>query len=356
MKTQINKKNRNLILLIIILALAFILRIYKLGINPYTAQELERITFTVLPFPEMFKINHLSFMHSPVYLIILCGWAKMFQFNEFFTKLLSVLIGTSAILPLYFLILRLKDGKTALIAAYFAAVSPFYITHSRIISGEALSLLLISLSILMFIKLCEDKNNTANAVIYSIITIMMIYSTPVGILTLLCQWCWLGLRWQSTKQKLKLWIITQVCIVLAYIYQVVMFVKNIHNYSPASGYGLFHRFLYTFHSFVLGQANYPLHWKTLVPAVIVSLLVVAFGIKSLKGKRRTIVFLAPLFFIHLLPLFSSSGVPEYCIGASIACLILVSIGIMEMRFHSAIMAMCLLSYFNAIGIYNLLTQ
>lgn len=356
-----NKKNRNLILLITILAIGFVLRIYNLNAHSYRALETGVIKVASLPVLEIFKNE----FRAPIYCFILHWWIKMFSAgepaNEFVTRLLSTLFSTAAIASLYFLILKLKDRKTALVVSFLTAISPFYVLHSRVTEDFAILLLLISLSILFFIKLREEKNNIFTTIAYVLITILMLYSGPVGGLTLLCEWCWLLLRWQVTRQKLKLWIITQGCIVLAYIYWAIMFLPKLPTEWAAvdrmpAKLGVLGRLAYTFYAFSIGQTIYPWHWLLTGPAIVVFGLLVIFGIKSLRGKYRTISFIVPLFVINLIPLLTTRGAPEYCIGASIAYLILIATGITELRPRSAIMALCILTYLNGIALYNLYTD
>lgn len=350
-KIKINKSVVYVLLPFIVLLVGFILRVWKFNYGTYAISELQQVNIGEFPVSEMLR-GHFS---SPVYYFLLHIWLKIVPFDEVSARFFSIFMGTMALIPLYFLVLRLKDRNTALIAGYLASISPFYIFHSRVVGSFSLALLLILSSIILFMKVYEEKNDIYNSISYAVVTLLMLYSTPAGGLILLCEWCWLTLKWQVTKQKLRVWLINQGGIILGYLYWVIkLFGKSFTELQEVVGYNLWGRFLYVLHSFSLGQAVYPLHWKVTGPAVFVLGLVIFFGIISLRKQRRITVFLWPLFFLNLVPIFWVCGAPEYCMGASIAYFIVIALGLSALKLRSAVMALSLITYFSLMGVVGLM--
>ncbi|MDD5530346.1 MAG: glycosyltransferase family 39 protein [bacterium] len=344
------KKEGDFFIISVILLIAFILRFYKLDFHSYRADEVERILFALRPVAEIFKTD----FRSPIYCFILHWWIKIFSDSEITTRLLSVLLNVFTIIPLYALVYRLRDKKTAQILSMFIAVSPYYILHSRVTENFAISLLFVSLSVLFFIKLFEDKFSITNSISYALSTIFMLYSGPAGVFILLFEWVWFCQKWRFTRMNLRAWLIIQSCIFLVYAYWLFFVFPGWAGFDQLPIKGSFiGRLAYTIYSFTIGQTVYPWNWRLVIPVIVIFAVIIMFAVRTLKGKYRILSFLSPLFLVGLLPVFSNRGVPEYCIGASIAYYILIAVGISALRKRSLALGVIILVYLNGCSLFNL---
>ncbi|MDD2889597.1 MAG: glycosyltransferase family 39 protein [bacterium] len=348
------KKEGDFFIVSVILFIAFILRFYKLDIHSYRADEVERILFALKPVIEIFKTD----FRSPMYCFILHWWIRIFSDSEIATRLLSVLLNVFTIIPLYALAYRLRDKKTAQIFSIFIAVSPYYILHSRVAENFSIFLLFISLSVLFFIKIFEDKFSIKNSIFYAFSTIFMLYSSPTGVGILLFEWVWFFQKWRFTRMNLRAWLIIQSCIFLVYTHWLSLIFSELYSGWAAFDRlslkgGFIGRIAYAIYSFTIGQTIYPWNWRLVIPVIIIFVVIIMFAVRTLKGKYRTLSFIIPLFIIGLLPVFSNRGAPEYCIGASIAYYIFIAVGISVLKKRSLALGVIILIYLNGCSLFNL---
>ena len=97
-------------------------------------------------------------VHPPLYYVALKGWVRLTGLSEAGARSMSVVLSLLAIVAVYRLGSLLFSRKTGLLAAFFAAVSPFQIEFSQEARMYALLAFLSVLSLFFFVRLL-----TANA-------------------------------------------------------------------------------------------------------------------------------------------------------------------------------------------------
>lgn len=165
------KENVTKILLIIILFLAFSLRIYRLdsvppsiswdeaavGYNSWTIANYGRDEYGK-SFPLFFK----SFGDDkhPVHIYLTAIFVKLLGLSEFSIRLPSAVFGTLNVLLIFFLTnLLFKNQKISLIASFFLAISPQNIQFSRFNHEANFALFFFMLGLVLFFLLLKGKNN-----------------------------------------------------------------------------------------------------------------------------------------------------------------------------------------------------
>jgi len=89
----------------------------------------------------------------PLYTYLAIPSVAMFGLTEFAVRFPNAILGSFAVLVVYFLVLEsLKDKKTALLSAFLLAISPWHIPMSRGAFEANLTTFLLPLAILAFIK------------------------------------------------------------------------------------------------------------------------------------------------------------------------------------------------------------
>lgn len=349
---------RQIFIFVVCLVIAFGLRCYKLGDHSYRGTEVGTISVASTSIIKLFAAD----LRCPFFRLILHGWMNLLSKEvhlqkEFATRLLSVIFGALAIIPLYYLTKSLIDKKVAIISAYLATISPFYILISRTAEDFTLSLLLVALSLLLFLHWCEEGKGLPW---YIIATILMLYSGPLLFLVLIGEWIYFGLRWQSTKERLKLWLIGQVLIFILYSYGIVHFFQvfsgeyQAFDRLPVSSVLL--KAIYAFYTFSVGETVLPWNWKIVLPAGYIYAGISAFGLTKIKRKYRSLSFIILFLLLPIVPIFTNRGAPEYCICTSIAYYILLAIGISAMRPPISIPILVAITFFNVYSLTNLYTD
>ncbi|OGM30557.1 hypothetical protein A2630_02180 [Candidatus Woesebacteria bacterium RIFCSPHIGHO2_01_FULL_44_10] len=152
------------ILIVLIVALAFFLRIYKISANP-SALNWDEVShgynaYSILktgkdewgkPFPIIFRAY--GDYKLPVYIYLIAISEFFFGLNEFAVRLPSVLAGTGVVLFTYLLVNELfRSKKTALLAALLMAVEPWSLFLSRVAVEANVALFFIISGVYFFVK------------------------------------------------------------------------------------------------------------------------------------------------------------------------------------------------------------
>lgn len=137
------KKYSNWILLFLIILLAVVLRLYKLGEAPHGFYVDEAgqgySAYSILktgkdefgkPFPIVFR--SLTDFKTPVYIYLIVPLIPIFGLNPFTVRFPSFIFSILTIPVLYFLVLKLSKNKhVALLASLMLAISPWHILFGR---------------------------------------------------------------------------------------------------------------------------------------------------------------------------------------------------------------------------------
>jgi len=151
-------KFKLVLILLFVLALAFLLRFYNLGANPpsldWDEASLGWNAYSILKtgsdeYGNRFPVSIRSFndYKPPLYVYTTIPSIAIFGLNEFSVRLPSAIFGILTILLTYFLVVELTrfgkikaNYKLALLAAFFLAITPWHINFSRVAFEANLSL------------------------------------------------------------------------------------------------------------------------------------------------------------------------------------------------------------------------
>lgn len=125
------------ILLIGLIAVAFVLRIYRVEAMSVWTDEGLSIYRARLPLAENLTNRILiqgvatTDTHPPLYFVLLGAWSRLTGETEFALRYLSVIFGTLAVPLSYVAGRRVRDTETGVWLAGLMALSPFYVWHAR---------------------------------------------------------------------------------------------------------------------------------------------------------------------------------------------------------------------------------
>lgn len=185
------KLNRSIIGIAMILALAFCLRVYHSGTygiyldEKYTMIISQGIVMeganqkdvfftpgkTVFTPAEFWKKKNLSDFieanirgdigNSPAYYGVLWVWMKIFGLSDFSARFPSVLFSTLIVLLLYLFVKRhFKSESLALISAFLAAIEPFFVAYSHMARNYSMSFFLTLLATHLFLLIVQQQRES----------------------------------------------------------------------------------------------------------------------------------------------------------------------------------------------------
>jgi 4-amino-4-deoxy-L-arabinose transferase-like glycosyltransferase len=108
-------------------------------------------------------------------------WFTIFGWSEMSGRLLSIFIGTLAIVSLYFFVKHFAGRKAAFLAILFMVLNNNMLYHSQIIRGYALEPLLVSFTALRFLIFFKDQS-FKNMIWYIIPSALIANSNYYGVL------------------------------------------------------------------------------------------------------------------------------------------------------------------------------
>jgi hypothetical protein len=125
--------------------------------------------------------------NPPFYFILLRYWFRLFGWTESSGTMLSVLLGTGAVVTLYALVRPFMGKKAALYAAFFTALSGFAIGYSQDMRAYILKMFLAPLVSLAFLNLLKDMS-VKNIILYLFPSVCMVNSHYYGILFIMANY------------------------------------------------------------------------------------------------------------------------------------------------------------------------
>ena len=158
---NVPRKRMDFILLAVIMVVAAILRLWKLGQVPFMHDEFSALLRTRFD-------NFLDFIYQGVMpdshpigvQLFLWGWVKLFGWSEFWVKLPFVLMGIGSIYLIYLIGQQWFNRKVGLFAAAFFAVSQFTVFYSQLARPYSAGLFFVLLMAWFWYKVVFGTNAT----------------------------------------------------------------------------------------------------------------------------------------------------------------------------------------------------
>lgn len=181
LQNSVSMKNKNIILLVLIIVLSFFVRTWKVSSVPpglgndeisiaYDAYSLINTgrDSTGAYLPLSFK-SHDNYK-APLYAYLAAPVIKVLGNNEFAVRFPSILFGTLTVLGIYFLIKELtSNNKWAFLGAFLLAITPWHVYTSRIALESNLALCLVTFGTYFFLKgIKSPKYLSLSAFVFSL--------------------------------------------------------------------------------------------------------------------------------------------------------------------------------------------
>ncbi|NOZ80554.1 MAG: phospholipid carrier-dependent glycosyltransferase [DPANN group archaeon] len=177
------RTQRTKLILVLILLVAFLLRLTALGAEDIWIDEAYSAAESQHGIARIWNSNDPT---PPLYYVFLYFWMGLFGSSVFMLRLLSVFFGTLLVLAGYALARHHYDEKTGLLAAALLACSPGLIAASQNARSYALFFLLATLSTYMYVR-WKERDAAGTRGWYILTSTAMLYTHPFGVFVLLAQ-------------------------------------------------------------------------------------------------------------------------------------------------------------------------
>ena len=239
---NINSKMKKInVILLLILILGSFLRIYDLGTESFWIDE--AITASASQKEPSFIINNIYTRAAlfsefkmgsgemPLHYVLASYWTKIFGLSEFKFRLFSALFGVLSIYMIFVVGKMMFNPKVGLISAFILAINHQHIAYSQEARSYAFIIFFTLLSIYFLIKSLK-QNNWASWLLYSLCSIILIYTHYLTFFILMFQYLYIIIYWKPYKKYLKNAFISAFGIFLAYVPWLAVLFKQLMN----SGY------------------------------------------------------------------------------------------------------------------------
>jgi len=142
--------------------------------------------------------------NPPFYFILLRLWFMVFGWTEQSGRFLSVILGSAAIVSLYFLVKLIANKKAACLAALYMAVNTYLIGFSQEIRSYILMAFLVSIAVYWFILIIQERELSFIKLIwYVILSVLLVNTHYYGVLFVMANF--LFFLFYSVRTKTFVW-------------------------------------------------------------------------------------------------------------------------------------------------------
>lgn len=232
-------KGRSLVIILLILLLAFSLRVFRLGYQDLWWDE--GANYVVASSSLGFIMDYASAadIHPPLYAILLHFWIKVAGQSEFSLRFPSLAFGVLIVALLYFAGKRLFGIKAGLFAALVSALSLFYLAYSQEARMYSLVTLLTLVSSLLLFELVRrarvGKVPNHLWLLYLLFAVASLYIDYSAAFVLIFQnlfvFLWLAITKGTRLRFLLRWYACQFGILLLYLPWLLMATRQLTGYG-----------------------------------------------------------------------------------------------------------------------------
>jgi mannosyltransferase len=345
-------RSPRLILLLLVL-LAFGLRLYHLDYQSLWRDEMDAILFARQNLGQILPLFVRPGHNGPLYYLALHGWIRLVGDSEFSVRFLSLVCGVLSVPLVYLLGRRWIGYRASLVAALLTTTSPYLIWYGQEGKMYALLLLLSVLSTYVYL-LAMERNRLYLWICYVLVIALSFYVHLLSVLILPFHFLLFFVTWPRYRRAWKAWLLAFAVLTLPYLpllrWEAVLFVRPFttgHHF-----YALHEILAILLSAFSLNAAQ----GRNLLSIALFVFLLLAGLLLTMRsrgavsqaaggqpeGADRDRIILALYLFLPILAIFLISlGIPiftdRYLITVVPAFLLLLGRGVGALRERSAVL-------------------
>ena len=217
--------------LILILLLAFALRLYGLASQNLWWDELKTWERATMPLSAMLRDLMSIRDQVPFYYWVMRLWAN-FGPDAIILRLFSVFLGTASVAFVYQIGRRLNGMNTGLLAAFLLAISPFHIWYSQEVRMYALLPALLLLAHFCLLRLLAN-NRWQLWLVYGLVLTAALYTHYFALFIVLVHTIFFVLHFRQIRRQTVSWFITMLAVGAAFAPWVTLVLTQTEGYSTA---------------------------------------------------------------------------------------------------------------------------
>ena len=365
-----NIKGQIYVLLLAIILLALALRVYRLGHQSLWDDEAKSVWVASWSVTEIL-VEQSQHEHPPLHYLLLHGWMPLAGESEFAVRFVSLFFGLLSVPMIYKLGEILANARLGLLAAFVAAISPFWVYFSQETRMYTTATFFSLSAVYFFARIFRSHRKLTGGrrlglglwLGYILTTACSLYSHYFALFAVVVENLFLVVLWRRCRSLMKSWALAQIGVVLLllpWLAFIAVGVINLETSQPertafigpnAPAYGLIATWLEGWRgrkslvnvfrtcliAFGLGESAQP---NLRLPLAAVFLVILIVGTVSLARKRSSRE-VAPLLLLYLIvPILLGylTAFPaqrphwsKYFIVASPAYYLLVAAGLAALR-------------------------
>ncbi len=336
----------------LVLIIALLLRLVYLN-QSFWLDEAAQVIESSRPFLQQFDLT--ADFHPPLYHLLLHFWLLGGK-SEIWVRLLSVGFGIGSIIILYHLGKLFIGKRTALLASFFLAISPYHIWYSQEARPYMAFLFFSIASTLLLIR--------KKWLWYTIFAILTLFTNYFAIFLIVSH---LVFVFVFEKKHVKNWLISIGIVLSSFVIWIPEFLKQIAvgtnglfigwkdivSVSALKNAGL------TFAKFIFGRGmidNNYIYAIVILPVFLLFIFSLVRNRNERSGKVFTTLFFIPLVTSEIVSLFISINAPQRLIFLLPIFYLLLAAGIAKMSRNMQLVAILIVVMTSMGGIYQYYTD
>jgi 4-amino-4-deoxy-L-arabinose transferase-like glycosyltransferase len=227
-----NTRGQIYILLLAIILLAFTLRVYRLGYQSLWDDEAKSVWVSSWSVTEIL-VEQSQHEHPPLHYLLLHGWIRLAGESEFSVRFVSLFFGLLSVPMIYKLGKALSNARLGLLAAFVAAISPFWVYFSQETRMYTTATFFSLSAVYFFARILRDHQKSTGLgqvfipasrrlglglwLGYVLTTFCSLYSHYFALFAIVFENLFLASLWRRYRSLIKSWALAQIGVALLFL-------------------------------------------------------------------------------------------------------------------------------------------
>lgn len=209
---RVLESRKALVISIIFTLVALAVRLIGLSLDSLWYDEVFSIRAARLAWDDIIRLA-ISDVHSPLYLLLLHTWTRLFGETESSARMFSVCFSVLTVFVVYHLALKLFNSRGAFFAALFITFSPFHVFYAQETRMYSQLTFFTATSVYFFISWLKEDTRLSSA-LYVISTALLLYTHLYAAFVVMAQVFYFALLFlrggETFTRRGRRWLILQV--------------------------------------------------------------------------------------------------------------------------------------------------